>query len=127
MSGDKVVRHIAATMVFSLFLMTVVLVVGLLDPYALVPLIFFFPVGLIAAWLVWALTFSDMPLPSKIIRFGLYVLLCILTVAMAHVKDSDLMGTVFITMILPALGMLIFHWFFPAPTSADVAEGPDEA
>lgn len=125
MSGDKVMRHIAATMVFALFLMTLILGVGLYDPYALVSLIFFFPVGFVAAWMIWALSFSDMPLASKIIRFGLYLLLCALTVAMAIRKESDLLDTVFATVVLPPLGMLVFHWFFPAPIPAEAAEAAE--
>lgn len=127
MSGETILRHITAAVLSALFVMAVILAVMLLaGPYALVPLILFTPVGLIAAVLIWVLLFARMPLLSKIVRFGLYVLTCTVLAVLTLQAGKGFFDAVLVTSFVPPLVLVVFGLFFPAPPVVATAELPPE-
>lgn len=102
-------------MVYIAFLWCVIGGVGMLSPYALIWLMLCWPVAFISAWLIWCLAFTNMPFKIKAIRFGMYVLLCVLTAAGGVASGGDAFGVAFITTLLPMLGMFLVSYLFPIP------------
>ncbi|CUI03197.1 hypothetical protein [Massilia antarctica] len=108
-------KHLGAAMVYIAFLWCVIGGVGMLSPYALIWLMLCWPVAFISAWLIWYLAFTNMPFKIKAIRFGMYVLLCVLTAAGGVASGGDAFGVAFITTLLPMLGMFLVSYLFPIP------------
>lgn len=98
-----------------LFLLSLLFVGVIVGEYALIALYLLWPAGLIAAALVWYLTLSHMPLPSKILRLGLYLFFCVLTAVATFLTATKDMDVTLKTAAFPVLGMLIFAALFPAP------------
>ncbi|RSZ60659.1 hypothetical protein HF313_18845 [Massilia atriviolacea] len=117
--SSKGARHLCAAAVYVAFLSCAIGAVALASPYALIWLMLCWPVAFISAWLIWYLAFSGMPFKTKAIRFGMYVLLCVLTPIVGFASGGDAFGVAFITTLLPALGMFVVSYLFPAPAKVD--------
>ncbi|UOD29462.1 hypothetical protein INH39_29355 [Massilia violaceinigra] len=115
MAKSRLMRHAEGAVVSAFFLSSLLLVGVLVGKDALIALYLFWPTGLIAAALVWYLTLSPMPLPSKILRLVLYLVFCVVTVVAAFFTTTEDLHYTLQAAAYPVLGMLIFAAIFPAP------------
>ncbi|NHZ94412.1 hypothetical protein [Massilia sp. CCM 8734] len=115
MAKSNLTRHADGAAVSVLFLLSLLFLGMIVGEVALIALYLLWPTGLIAAALVWYLTLSGMPLPSKILRLCLYLLFCVLTVLTILFTPTKEGNITLKAAAFPVLGMLIFAARFPAP------------
>lgn len=117
MAKSRMMRHAEGAVVSAFFLSSLLLVGVLVGKNSLIALYLLWPTGLIAAALVWYLTLSPMPLASKILRLGLYLIFCVVTAVAAFFTSTEDLHFTLKAAAFPVLGMLIFAAIFPAPKS----------